>query len=113
MRCDVARSRQTAGTTANQCLCEIAWRRKAASNRKERTRAEACATTGLPADKELLAPGGLLLGMELSDFAGGENGVDVNLDGIFDATGIAAGECGYYRDVAPTGFLQHISVSDR
>ena len=53
----------------------------------------------LPAfqDKELLAPGGLFVGMELSDFAGGENGVDVNLDGIFDATGIAAG------DVVTTG----------
>lgn len=80
---------------------------------EERTQAEACAATGLPADKELLAPGGLFVGMELSDFAGGENGVDVNLDGIFDATGIAAGECGYYRDVAPTGVFQHIFVSGR
>ena len=63
--------------------------------------------------KKMLLAGGLLVGMELSDFAGGENGVDVNLDGIFDATGIAAGECGYYRDVAPTGFFEHIFVSGR
>jgi hypothetical protein len=63
--------------------------------------------------KKPLIVGGLFVEMELSDFAGGENGVDVNLDGIFDATGIAAGECGYYRDVAPTGFFEHIFVSGR
>jgi hypothetical protein len=29
--------------------------------------------------RKMLFAGGLLVGMELSDFAGGENGVDVNL----------------------------------
>jgi hypothetical protein len=71
-------------STQSQRQCEIKWRRKAGT--EERRQAEAYAIG--PLNDESLGFGGLFAGMELSDFACGENGAHVDLDGVFDVTGI-------------------------
>ena len=59
--------------------------------------------------KEAMIPSGEFAAVR--EFFGGgfrgEDGVHVDLHGVFDATGVASGERAYYRNIALTGFLEH------
>ena len=59
----------------------------------------------------ILITGGLPVRMELRNFAGRENGVDVNLHGVLDSTRVPAGERGYHRDFALASFFEYPLVS--
>ncbi|GEM_PF-5299061 len=68
-------------------------------------------TTREPRRRALGRGGVGLRGEYFGGFAGGEDGVDMDLNGVFDAASVASGLRGDHRDAAFAGFLENARVA--